>query len=197
VRRFLLVLSCVLTSLSAGCSRSTPSIDDFGPLPDFHFTERNGDAIGRQDLEGKTWVAAFIFTRCAGPCTQISGSMAQLQSRLSDLPNVRLVSFSVDPEYDTPAVLSAYAQKFGAKPDRWLFLTGETKPMYELLRQGFKVGVEAASPEERKPGNEVMHSTRLVVVDRNGHHRGFFDGLEQQSLDRLVEDVRALDREKP
>ncbi len=194
--RRLLFLLCVSAILSTGCAKS-PAPDDFGPIPDFHLVERNGQPISRQDLAGKTWVAAFIFTRCAGPCTRISGSMAELQSRLSDLKDVRLVSFSVDPEYDTPSILTSYAQRFSASPDRWLFVTGEVKPMYDLLRQGFKVGVEAAPAEDRKPGNEVMHSTKLVVVNKQGHHRGFYDGLEPKSLDEVVRDVRLLDREKP
>jgi protein SCO1 len=197
VLRRLLVFLCASSALIVGCSKSTPPPDDFGLLPDFNLIERSGKSLGRQDLAGKTWVAAFIFTRCAGPCTQISGSMAQLQSKLNDVPNARLVSFSVDPEFDSPAVLTSYAGRFGADPARWFFVTGEAKPIYELLRQGFKVGVEPAQPEKRKPGNEVTHSTRLVLVDKHGHHRGFFDGLDPKSLDELVKQVRLLEREIP
>ncbi len=193
----LIPLLFLLGFLNAGCSKPAPAPDDFGPLPEFQLTERSGTPIGLHDLSGKTWVAAFIFTRCAGPCTHISGSMAQLQERMKDLPDLRLVSFSVDPEYDSAAVLTAYGKKFGAKSDRWLFVTGEEKPVYELLRKGFKVGVEPSTPEDRKPGNEVTHSTKLVLVDRHGHVRGYFDGLDPKSLDELVRQVRVLDREKP
>jgi protein SCO1 len=197
VRGRLLVSLIASGALIAGCSKSTPLPDDFGQLPDFNLVERSGKPLSRDDLAGKTWVAAFIFTRCAGPCTHISGSMAQLQSRLSDVPNARLVSFSVDPEFDTPAVLTRYAERFGADASRWLFVTGEAKAIYELLRQGFKVGVEASQGEDRKPGNEVTHSTKLVLVDRHGHNRGYFDGLDQKSLDEIVDQVRVLEREKP
>jgi protein SCO1 len=197
VLRLLFVLLFSSSVLIAGCSKSPPPPDDFGQLPDFNLTERSGKPITRQDLAGKTWVAAFIFTRCAGPCTHISGSMAQLQSRLADLPNARLVSFSVDPESDSPAVLTTYARRFEADPERWLFVTGEENAMYELLRQGFKVGVQPAQGEDRKPGNEVTHSTKLVLVDRHGHHRGFFDGVDPKSLDEIVAQVRLLEREKP
>jgi protein SCO1/2 len=197
VLRNCLVTLVVSGTLIAGCSKSAPLPDDFGQLPDFNLVERTGKPMTRQDLAGKTWVAAFVFTRCAGPCTHISGSMAQLQSKLSDVPNARLVSFSVDPDFDTPAVLTRYAEHFEADAERWYFVTGEAKPMYELLRQGFKVGVEPAAGEDHKPGNEVTHSTKLVLVDRHGHHRGFFDGLDQKSLDEIVEQVRVLEREKP
>jgi cytochrome oxidase Cu insertion factor (SCO1/SenC/PrrC family) len=197
VFRLLLVILFASSTLIAGCSKPAPIPDDFGQLPDFSLIERSGKPISRQDLAGRTWVAAFIFTRCAGPCTQISGSMAQLQSKLADVANARLVSFSVDPEYDTPSVLTNYAKRFGAEPDRWFFVTGEAKPIYELLRQGFKVGVEPSQGEDRKPGNEVTHSTKLVLVDKHGHHRGFFDGLDQRKLDELAEQVHLLEREKP
>ncbi len=139
----LLLVTLIASSVPiAGCSKPAPVPDDFGQLPDFNLIERSGKPISRQDLAGKTWVAAFIFTRCAGPCTQISGSMAQLQSKLQDVPDTRLVSFTVDPEFDSPAVLTKYAERFGADPARWFFVTGEPKPIYELLRQGFKVGVQ-------------------------------------------------------
>jgi protein SCO1/2/putative membrane protein len=194
-------LSIVLLTVSmvwiAGCSQPATALDDFGPLPDFRLVERSGQPISRPDLAGKTWIAAFIFTRCAGPCTQISGSMAQLQSRLSEVPDARLVSFSVDPEFDTPAILSSYAQRFGADANRWLFVTGDPKPVYELLRQGFKVGVEPTQGEERKPGNEVTHTTKLVLVDRDGHIRGYYDGVDQKSLDEIVNRVPRLARERP
>jgi cytochrome oxidase Cu insertion factor (SCO1/SenC/PrrC family) len=123
--------------------------------------------------------------------------MAQLQSKLQDLPNARLVSFTVDPEFDSPAVLTKYAERFGAGQARWFFVTGEAKPIYELLRQGFKVGVEPAQDADRTPGNEVTHSTKLVLVDKHGHLRGFFDGLDQKALDKIVDEARLLDREKP
>lgn len=197
MRGILLVTLIASSTLIVGCSKSPPPPDDFGQLPDFNLVERSGKPLTRQDLAGKTWVAAFVFTRCAGPCTQISGSMAQLQSKLGDVPNARLVSFSVDPEFDTPAVLTRYAERFGADAGRWYFVTGEAKSIYELLRQGFKVGVELAAGEVRKPGNEVIHSTKLVLVDRHGHNRGYFDGLDQKSLDEIVEQVRVLEREKP
>ena len=118
VVRFLLSFLIAANALIAGCSKPASTPDDFGQLPDFHLVERNGTSISRQDLAGKTWVAAFIFTRCAGPCTQISGSMAQLQSRLSEVPVARLVSFSVDPEFDTPAVWTSYGQQFGANANQ-------------------------------------------------------------------------------
>src|SRR5437879_4519339 len=118
-------LAGVMVALSAvfgliGCEPPDASIatDVQFPVADFALTERSGDNVRRADLLGKTWVAAFIFTRCAGPCTQISGAMAHLQHDLAGLDNVMLVSFTVDPEFDQPEVLRAYAKRFQADPKR-------------------------------------------------------------------------------
>jgi protein SCO1 len=187
----------LLVSLALGCSAPSVPPDDFGPIPAFTLTERGGSTVGLNDLAGKTWVAAFVFTRCAGPCTQISGAMARLQHDLADLPDARLVSFTVDPEFDTPEVLTKYADKYLADPKRWLFLTGQQASVYKLLREGFKVGVEPAPEKERRPGEEVMHSTKLVVIDKHGHNRGYFDGVSPDGPEQVAKLVRVLAREKP
>jgi cytochrome oxidase Cu insertion factor (SCO1/SenC/PrrC family) len=136
---------CLLTAVClAGCTSSTPLAvldDDYGTVGDFSLTERISQTIRQSDLLGKVWVAAFIFTRCAGPCAQISGSMARLQHDLAGLDGVVLVSFTVDPQYDQPQVLSAYATRYGADPKRWLFLTGEQDAVYSLNIKSFKLGV--------------------------------------------------------
>ena len=102
-----------------------------GKLSDFSLVERSGEALGLADLKGKVWLAGFVFTHCAGPCPLISAQMSALQRPLAEFEDVRLVSLSVDPERDTPAVLSDYARRYEADPDRWLFLTGKKK-MYTV-----------------------------------------------------------------
>ena len=170
---------------------------DLGPVADFSLTERGGRTVSRDDLLGKVWVASFIFTRCAGPCSQVSGSMARLQKELEGQKDVALVTFTVDPEYDTPKVLQGYAARFGADPERWLFLTGDRDKVYPLIRESFHLGVEQTQGTARTPGNEVTHSTRLAVVDRRGHVRGYFDGTQPEDLPLLRQRVAALVREKP
>jgi len=191
----------------AGCQRSAPP-PDYGPVADFSLTERSKETVTQKDLLGKVWIASFVFTRCTGPCPQVSGTMARLQSELADQPDVRLVTFTVDPEHDDPNELTRYASHFQADPRRWLFLTGKEDDVYRLLREGFKVPVEQNKGEERRPGSEVMHSPRLVVVDRRGHLRGYFWGMrstqsdnpEQEfeaNLKSLRQTVAALEREAP
>ena len=192
-----ILVAAGLVSASVGCWKTAPAPEDFGPLPAFSLTERSGQPVDLENLRGKIWVASFLFTRCAGPCLQIAGNMARLQHDLADVADLRLVSFTVDPEYDTPAILSAYAARFQADPARWLFLTGEPNLVYDLLRHGFKVGVESTQGAERKPGNEKTHSTKLVLLDRRGHIRGYFDGTDPLALEQLVKEVRLLEQEKP
>ena len=147
-------------------------------VPDFTLTERSGKTVSRDDLKGKVWVASFVFTRCSGPCPQVTATMARLQKEL-DLRNaddMRLVTFTVDPDKDTPNELKQYAARYQADPERWLFLTGMPEAdLHRLLHDGFKVTAQrAANP---KPGDEFDHSSRLAVVDRQGNIRGYFDGL--------------------
>jgi cytochrome oxidase Cu insertion factor (SCO1/SenC/PrrC family) len=190
------VLACSLVLALSGCT-SGDGDDWLGPIDDFQFTERSGRTVSRDHLAGKVWVAGFVFTRCAGPCTQISGSMAQLQQATQGQRDFLLVSFSVDPDHDTPAVLQKYADNFQADPERWLFLTGDREKMYTLIQDSFKLGVSPNEGAARTPGNEVMHSTRLVLVDRHGEKRGYFDGTDAEQMTRLRRRIAALLRENP
>ena len=201
------VLPLLVAFCLTGCIVRQQPIDDFGPVGEFALTERSGEVVRDADLRGKVWVASFVFTRCTGPCPQVTATVARLQSELTD-PDIRFVTFTVDPERDGPKELAEYAKHFQAG-DRWLFLTGKQDDIYRLLREGFHVPVEQNEGEARKPGNEVMHSTRLVVVDRRGHMRGsYYEGLpDTRSLDpekdyennlkRLRQTVAALLREAP
>jgi cytochrome oxidase Cu insertion factor (SCO1/SenC/PrrC family) len=207
--RHILIAAACLTVCSCRARHEQPiSIDDLGPVGEFALTERNGDTVRDSDLRGKVWVASFVFTRCTGPCPQVSATIARLQSELKDEADVRFVTFTVDPEHDDPRELAEYAKHFGADPKRWLFLTGKQDDIYRLLREGFHVPVEQNTGDARRPGNEVMHSPKLVVVDRRGHIRGYFDGMRdvreadpekayEDNLKRVRQAVAALVREAP
>ena len=157
---------------------TTRAADISIPVPDFTLTERSGTKVSRDDLRGKVWVASFVFTRCNGPCPQVTATMARLQKELDlqDTPDLRLVTFTVDPDKDTPNELKEYAARYQADPERWLFLTGMPEAdLHKLLHDGFKVTAQRA--ERPKPGDEFDHSSRLAVVDKQGNVRGYFDGL--------------------
>lgn len=186
-------LLLALLLLLAGCRAAED--DRLGPIDDFQLTERAGRTVSRDDLKGKVWVAAFFFTRCAGPCSQVSGQMARLQEQWAGR-DVVLVSFTVDPDHDTPAVLRDYAVKFQADPNRWLFLTGERDKVYTLIQNSFKLGVAQNEGTARQPGDEVIHSTRLVVVDRKGEIRGYYDVRDEEHMTKLTAKLAAVLREK-
>jgi cytochrome oxidase Cu insertion factor (SCO1/SenC/PrrC family) len=131
-----------------------------GTVPDFSLIQRDGRRVTLADLRGKVWIANFIYTHCTDTCPLQSARMARLQERLRDEPDVRFVSITVDPELDTPEVLSEYANRFGADRDRWLFLTGEKRALYALAVEGFRLSV--ADPEElnQDPRNKRAPSSR-------------------------------------
>jgi len=144
--------------------------------PFFQLTERNGQEISTADLDGKVWIASFQFTRCKY-CPNVSATLAKLQKEI-DLANrddVRFVTFTIDPEYDTPDELKKYADNFRADPKKWWFLTGKEKYVHLLANRGFLV---AASKNLAAPVNmRFDHTLKLLLVDKLGHIRGTFDGM--------------------
>ena len=159
-----------------------------GIVPDFSLTERSGRNVQKSDLLGGYWVASFIFTRCATSCPIASSQFTKLQA---DLPEeVSLVSFTVDPDYDSPEVLSEYAKSYRADPDRWLFLTGEKNALYKNIREGFHLTVE--SNADAPAGFAVTHTPRFALVDDKGRIRGYYGSSEPEDMIRLRKDVMRL-----
>src|SRR5438552_364519 len=125
----------------SGFWRAGNDLQRLGDVPDFALLERSGQQVTKTDLLGKVWIASVIFTRCVEECPLVSSHMARLQDAFAAEPDVRLVSITVDPAYDTPEVLTHYAQSFAAQPQRWLFLTGDKATIYRLVREGFRLGL--------------------------------------------------------
>jgi len=132
-------------------ARTAPRLPVYGSLPDFALVERSGRPVRRLDLEGKIWVASFIFTNCSDECPLMTAEMARLQADVAPMPDLRLVSITVDPERDSAAVLSQYAERFTADPERWLFLTGDKEAIYRLARDGFRLGIVDATEAVQSP----------------------------------------------
>ena len=154
-------------------------------LPDFDLTNQHGHAMSLSDLSGKVWVADFIFTSCPTICPPMTGEMVRLQNEFASESELRFVSFSVDPEHDTPAVLSRYADDFGVDGSRWAFLTGEKASIYQLAHDGFNLATGHR-------GSEILHSTRFVLVGRQGKVRGYYDSRSKANLQRLRRDIKTL-----
>jgi protein SCO1 len=130
----------------------------YGAVPDFALIDQRGRPVRRTDLEGKVWVASFIFTSCPDECSLMTAEMALLQSDLAHLADVCLVSITVDPERDTPAVLLQYAERYNADPARWFLLTGDKRAIYRLASEGFRLGI--VDPAEPSHSSPVKGSTR-------------------------------------
>ncbi len=170
-----------------------------GAVPPFSLVNRDGRTVTQADLAGAPWIADFVFTRCAASCPLMTERMAKLAKDL-DLatpaepgsppagPRLRFVSFTVDPDHDTPAVLAAYAARYQAPP-AWLFLTGPQATLHHLSRDGFKLAVEPAGGPEKEP---ILHSTRFVLVDGRGRIRGYYDGFDGESVRKLERDLKTL-----
>ena len=171
---------------------SNRSLPVYGTVPKFALTNQDAQPFGSDDLTGKIWIADFIFTTCPGPCPIISTRMSELQKPLAN-SGVRLVSFTVDPEKDTPVVLRTYADKLRKEPFRWDFLTGPLDTITSLSRDGFKLAIAAGE----EPGSGPVHSTRFVLVDRRGTIRGYYDALAPDGVTKLLADTTHLLREQP
>ena len=155
----------------------------YGNVSRFTLTDQSGRAFSSDALDGKVWVANFIFTRCAGPCPRMSADIARLATRFATDPRVHFVSFTVDPEHDTPPVLAAYARRFW-DGDRWRLLTGDRAVLHRLKRADFQLG-------DVTPGS-LDHSTRFALVDQQGRIRGYYRSDEPGFVDQLAKDIRSL-----
>ena len=168
------------------------TVSSYGTVPSFQLTNQNAQLFGSAQLGGKIWIADFVYTTCPGPCPMISSRMSELQKPL-EKTDVHLVSFSVDPEKDTPEVLRRYAERLQAEPGRWDFLTGPKSAIYKLSHDGFKLAVSDGSDAEGIP----VHSTRMVLVDRDGQIRGYYDATDPEAITKLLADTNHLLREQP
>lgn len=158
---------------------------DLGTVSAFTLTERSGRTVGLDDLRGKTWVADFIFTRCAGPCPVLTSNMAKLQDELAKRPDLMFVSFTVDPGYDTPQVLAQYADRFGADKNRWYFLTGKTDNVSAIVMKSFRLAMQENTEPGRPDSEAVNHALYLVLVDKDARIRGYYNGTDPDEIKRL------------
>jgi len=176
----------VLTGLKTCAGRHLVPLPKMSQVPAFTLVDQTGEAFGSDDLKGRVWVASFIFTTCTTACPPITAANADLQRRLDAegpaLSGVRIVTFTVDPEMDRPEVLAAYAEKSGAKADRWTFLTtpdATTGPLEDLVRGGFQLAM-GARQEDAAGVVDITHSAKLVLVDADGFIRNYFDADPEQ-----------------
>jgi protein SCO1/2 len=186
-RGALLVAVAALAALLVGCAVQSQPLPVLYPLPAFQLTSQTGQPFDSKSLEGHVWVADFVFTTCPGPCPMMSHQMSEVQRSTAGTPDLKLVSFTVDPAHDTPPVLAEYAKHFKADPGRWFFLTGEQERLNEVGRDGFKL-----NPVD---GN-LMHSTRFALIDRKMQIRGYYSTTDDGFMKKLLGDIRQLEGER-
>jgi len=196
----LLLVTLILVALKsrAGIAKSLPV---YGQIADFTLTNQNGRAVSLANFRGRVWVADVIFTRCAGPCLKMSRQMKDLQESLPPKSQAKLVTLTTDPDFDTPSVLNAYAKRFGADNERWIFLTGPKQAIMNVAIDSLKLTAIEKKPEEREsPQDLFIHSTIFVLVDKRGQLRGVFEtsgeGVEPLEMkQQIISAVKRLERE--
>jgi len=167
----------------------------FRTIPPFSLTDEAGKTFESTNLKGKIYVTSFFFTRCGTICPKITSQLSRVQDAFHLDPEVQLLSISVDPKFDQPEKLAAYAKRFDANKGQWHFLTGEKKVIYPLVLAGFHVPLADASEYDaaiKNPDETFIHSERLVLVDKAGVIRGFYDGTDKKEVDRLLVEIKVL-----
>ena len=194
-----LVGLAVLLSLA---ERERQSLPVLGYIADFTLTNQEGQLTTLADLTNYVWVADIIFTRCAGPCPHMSAQMKTVQDALLPNSRARLVTLTTDPDYDSPKVLKRYGERFGARFQRWIFLTGTKAQIGSLAASSLKLGSTPVNPADRKNAADLfIHTTIFVLVDKHARLRGIFEtGGEDVDWENIVRpsllaDVRRLERE--
>jgi protein SCO1 len=184
--KFLAPITLALLVFAAAC-RKDPPLPIYWQVPQFQLTAQDGKPFNSESLAGNVWVADFIYTNCPGPCPRMSAQMRGVQASIQSMPDVKLVSFTVDPEHDTPEALAGYAVYYHAIPGRWFFLTGSESTLQDVCRNGFKLG---------DVGGALIHSTRFALVDRRGRVRAFYSATNDSAIPHLLHDIRGLRQEK-
>lgn len=169
-------------------------------ISDFNFAERSGKTVTKADLAGHPWVVSFIFTNCAGPCFKVTSAMRRLQDEFLKDTDLRLVTITVDPERDTPATLTKYANGFQADQERWLFLTdssGSKDKIYPLIWGSFLMPVQEAKGEMREPGYEFIHTNNILLVDDRGVVQGKWLSTDEAEFDQLRRELKKRLKKEP
>ncbi len=179
---------CFASLLVLSACAGQPVLPDFGEVPAFSLVDQTGAGLGRDQLLGSVWVANFIFTSCGSVCPRLSATMADVVRVWAHEPGLRFVSFTVDPETDTPEVLLRYSQGLGADPARWSFLTGPPAEVRTVVVGGMKQLMERLPPGSP---DSVMHGERFVLVGKQGTIRAFPDPKEPD-LASLHDGIRSL-----
>ncbi|MBI3510446.1 MAG: SCO family protein [Bacteroidetes bacterium] len=157
-------------------------------IPGVQLIQQNGKLFSTNSLNGKIVVSDFFFANCKGPCPRMTSQLARVQSAFAGNPDVKIISYTVDPDRDTAAALLEYAKRFNADSSQWKFVTGPKKKLYDLARYGFYMSVDSGDGGP----DDFIHSDQVILVDRNAHIRGYYSGTDSVSIDTMISDIKTL-----
>ena len=193
----LVVLAVVLLF---GCTKQKP-LPKLGPvevnevgdsipfsIPAFSYTRQDGEPVNNQSLKGKVYVSEFFFTSCPSICPIMTSQLLRVHEKFVGEDRLKIVSFTLDPDYDTPARMAEHAQRLGINTQQWWFLNGDKATTYQLAQKGFFV---TAIQDSTEPGG-VVHSGKVSLIDGDGHVRGYYDGTVEQDVNLLINDISIL-----
>jgi protein SCO1 len=173
----------------AACHRDPEPLPRLGQVGAFALVDQEGKSVTAESLRGKVWVAAFFFTRCPTICPRITRRMRALQIAAGGhAPPLSFVSFSVDPDNDTPPVLLAYANRYGADLRSWSFLTGDLAVVKATVVDGFKLALDG-KPDPSAENGGIIHGSHLVLVDQSSTIRGYYRSDDDDDMKRLLDDA--------
>ena len=174
-------------------STDSKELKDFHQIPAFQLLNQNGDTITEQTFKDKIYVVDFFFTTCPGICPKMTASMGDLQAKIKDLEKVVLMSHSVMPRYDSVEVLKEYALENGVQDDKWHLVTGERDHIYALGRNSYFVEEDLGLEKE---ADDFLHTENFVLIDKQRHIRGIYNGLNKVAVNQLFVDIKTLLEEK-
>jgi protein SCO1 len=167
----------------------------FRTIPPFSFIDQDSTVFTEQKTKDKIYVANFIFTRCGLICPKVTNQLRRVQDAFLNKKDVIFVSHTVDPQFDTPNILKRYAVKNDAIKGKWFFVTGTKKDLYKMALKGYFVPIADASEYNKaikNPDDAFIHSEKMILVDKEGVIRGFYDGTDTKEIDRLMVEIKVL-----
>jgi protein SCO1 len=164
----------------------------FHTIPDFRLTDQYNNPVSSAVIKNKIHVADFFFARCLGICPKMSSQLQRVQEAFLDNPEVLIMSYTVDPENDTVAALQNYAGQYGAIKGKWYLLTGDKEEIYRLAKKGYYVTAKEDNVQSTNLEERFVHTDKFVLVDKQGHIRGFYNGTDPKEIDKLILEIKVL-----
>lgn len=170
-----------------------PNYADIHQVASFEFTDHRGKKFNNQSLSDKIYVADFFFTSCPSICPKLTLSMEKIQTEFLDENDVQLISHTVMPWKDSVSVLNQYADNMDVNYDKWKLLTGPEEEIYELARESYFADEQFGFTSDK---SDFLHTDKFILVDKKRRIRGIYTGLLEKDMQRLIEDIHILLKEK-